>query len=218
MPQRAGAQRMQLAFQGLDLFHETQQYRDGVRVELEVPAQTGRLARDHHAIGREHPRARAGIDGRERTVIDQLAQVVVGKPGENQQLGKRYLAVFVQPQCFRSVDVHAAAPSLKWARGSKFDDSESSRYNERSRSLTTVGTTMATIAKRSPDFPSGRDSPRPANRSCWPARVPAGTLSDTAPASVGNSTLVPSTASQGARGRSTYRSRPLVRNSGWGWT
>src|SRR5256714_480386 len=203
MAQRSGAQRMQLAFQRLDLFHETQKYRDGMRVELEISAQTGCLARDDHAIRREHPRARVGIDGRKRAVVHQLAQIVVGKPGENQQLRKRYLAIFVQTQCFGSVDVHAAAPSLKWARGSKFDDSESSRYNERSSSLTTVGTTMDTIAKRSPDVPPGRDRPRPPSRSCWPARVPAGTLSETAPASVGNSTLVPSTASHGARGRST---------------
>jgi hypothetical protein len=38
MPQRSGAQGVQLAFQRLDFLHEAEQYRNGVRVELEVSA------------------------------------------------------------------------------------------------------------------------------------------------------------------------------------
>lgn len=54
-------------------------------------------------------------------------------------------------------------------------------------------------------------SPLPFSRSFWPERAFAGTVSATLPSGVGIITLPPNAASQGATGRSRYRSRPSAR-------
>src|SRR3954451_21731420 len=85
----------------------------------------------------------------------------------------------------------------------------------RSSSEIRSGTTIRTSAYRSPGVPGGFGRPRPRRRSRLPLDVPAGTRTVAEPPGVSRGTLPPSTASQGATGRSTWTSRPSTRYLGW---
>ena len=58
------------------------------RLELQVLADAGRGAHPHHPVGAEVPLAGQRIGGRERSVLDQLAQHRFGDSGALGKLGQ----------------------------------------------------------------------------------------------------------------------------------
>src|SRR6266849_4731733 len=183
------AQIAQLRLEIADALEHRHHQGDGVRVQVEVLAQAARAPRNDQPVRAEGPMSCVWIDRREHSVIHELAQ-----------LFEQELMLLVQPH--RLFGFHFAASCSKCPRGLKVETSASSLNSSRSRSLVTVGTAIWTIAKRSPSPACGLGRPRPASRSCRPACVPGGTLRRTDPPRVGTCTLVPSTASHGASGRS----------------
>src|SRR6202011_646510 len=76
--------------------------------------------------------------------------------------------------------------------GSKLETSASCSNSSRSGSVSFFGTTILTIAYRSPDLPRGDGSPLPRNRSLRSLEEPAGIFTCVLPVSVGTSTEPPS--------------------------
>src|SRR5439155_1001985 len=204
------AQIAQLFFEIADALEQRDYQGQPVRVQLEVPAQAARAPRNDQPVRAEAPVSCVRVDRREHSVIHQFTQLGFGQPRQLAEFLEQKLMLLVQPH--RLFGFHFAASCSKCPRGLKVEASASSLKSARSRSLVTVGTAIWTIAKRSPSPPCGLGRPRPASRSCPPACVPGGTLRRTDPPSVGTCTLVPSTASHGASGRSRKRSWPLTRN------
>src|SRR4029453_1091067 len=213
-----GAQPAQLRFERLDALDEREHDAHAMRVEVELAAQARRVARDDEPARLEGERGRRRIARHERAVLHELGQLGLGQSGSIDELRPRDFPHRVEAQGILHRRNHRDVSLTKCARGSKFEVSASFLYRSLCASSTTLGTSMRTSAYRWPAAPLPRVMPRPDRRSCWPARVPGGTLSVTVPAGVGRSTLVPSTASHGASGRSMKRSLPDTRYNGWSAT
>ena len=100
--------------------------------------------------------------------------------------------------------------------GLKFDTFAILEKSSSSSGLRVPGTTIFTLAKRSPGPSPFLGRPLPRNRNFCPLWLPGGILRLTVPSKVSTATVAPRAASQGARGTSIWRSCPSTRKRGCG--
>src|SRR5215471_11542552 len=132
--------RLQLAY----ALEEREHQRQPMGLQLEIVEQAARGSSRHHAFGPEGPESGAGIDRRQRTVVDQLAQSHFLQARELGEPGERDLSDILYPSRLGQFDVHV--PSSKCWRGLNVDAAASCCISSRSRSVAVPGTAICAMA------------------------------------------------------------------------